>query len=60
MFSRDNNHYHPTPRSTQEAFGPYAEFRAERRQRWIDVASMAACPLGAIACAAAIGVMLGW
>lgn len=64
MFSRDNAHYHPTPRTTQQAFGPYAEYRAERRafnrQRLIDIASMAACTLGAFVCAALIGVMLAW
>lgn len=67
MFSRDNSHYHPTPRSIQQAFGPHAdsyissqERRDFNRQRLIDIASMAACTLGSIACAIAIGVMLGW
>lgn len=26
MFSRDNRHYRATPRSTQQAFGPYHRF----------------------------------
>lgn len=66
MFSRDPKHYRATPRTTQQAFGPYAEYIAERaerdfnRQRLIDIASMAACTLGSIACAIAIGVMMGW
>lgn len=64
MFSRDARHYRSTPRTTQQAFGPYAEFRADRRafnrQRLIDIATMAACTLGAFVCAALIGVMLAW
>ena len=26
MFSRDNRHYRPTPRTTQQAFGAYHNF----------------------------------
>lgn len=67
MFSRDNRHYRATPRSIQQAFGPHTDSfisdsdrREFNRRRWIDIASMAACTLGSIACAIAIGVMLGW
>jgi len=63
MFSKDSKHYRPTPRTTQQAFGPYAEYREDRQfrlQRWVDIATMAACTFGAIACAAAIGLMFGW
>lgn len=67
MFSRDNSHYHPTPRSIQQAFGPHAdsyispsERRDFNRQRLIDIACLAACTLGAFVIAGLIGVMLGW
>ena len=64
MFSRDIKHYRATPRSTSEAFGPYAEYqpdlRAERRERLIDLLCMAASLIGAATIAVAIGVMIGW
>ena len=33
MFSRDNKHYRPTPRTLQQAFGPHAEWNAPKDRR---------------------------
>lgn len=64
MFSRDIKHYRATPRTTSEAFGPYAEYqpdlRIERRERLIDLLGMAASLIGAATLAVAIGLLVGW
>lgn len=54
MFSKDITHYHPTPRTMQQAFGPYACFtpRAQRRTQYRIVCTA----LGVIA----IGAWYGW
>jgi hypothetical protein len=47
MFIRDMKHYRPTPRTIQQAFGPYANFKFQpftrRRERfWSIVGVMVA------------------
>lgn len=53
MFSRNNKHYRPVPRSVSEAFGPYHTFKELRRRTRMDVIRIA---LGVIA----LGVVYGF
>jgi hypothetical protein len=54
MFSRDNKHYRPTPRTIQQAFGPYARFHREAiRESRKDV-------LGAVIGILILGVIYGF
>lgn len=54
MFSKDIKHYHPTPRTMQQAFGPYHSFsvRAYRKSQ----AHVLCAALGVIA----LGAWYGW
>lgn len=57
MFSRDNRHYKPAPRTLNEAFGPYARFEEirfyRRHERLIAIAGVVV--LGVI-----YGLLFGW
>jgi len=55
MFSKDNRHYRPTPRSVQQAFGPYHRYDiavCRKHERL--------CLVAAIIVMALIGLLIGW
>jgi hypothetical protein len=56
MFSRDNKHYRPTPRTTQEAFGPYSRYQSKKQAR-NDILQVA---LGVLALGVTYGLLFGW
>jgi hypothetical protein len=56
MFSRDNKHYRATPRTTQQAFGPYHRFQmppAPKQHAW----DIVACAVGVILLGALYGYL---
>lgn len=58
MFSQDPKHYRPTPRTMNQAFGPYSKLtlvshRHIRRERWIAAA-------GVVACGVVYGLLMYW
>lgn len=55
MFSRDNKHYRPTPRSINEAFGPYHRFAPPA-----PVVSKLWTAAGVLLIGAAFGLLIGW
>lgn len=57
MFSKDLKHYRATPRTLNEAFGPYHSF-IEREQRVRKDILCAA--LGVIALGIVYGLLIGW
>jgi hypothetical protein len=57
MFSKDNRHYRSTPRTLNEAFGPYHSMNVEYRRVRKDILSVA---LGVIALGIVYGLLIGW
>lgn len=56
MFSRDNRHYRPTPRTIAEAFGAYHRCDiavCRKHERLIAV-------VGVIAAGVLLGLLIGW
>jgi hypothetical protein len=56
MFSRDNRHYRATPRTIQEAFGPYHRYDIEicrKHERLI-------ATVGALFVGIIFGLLFGW
>lgn len=55
MFSRDNKHNRPTPRTISQAFGPYHRYdiAACRKHERL-------CLVAAIVVMALIGLLIGW
>jgi hypothetical protein len=56
MFSRDAKHYRRTPRTTSEAFGPYAHYQS-RKQARNDIIQVA---LSVVALGVVYGLLFGW
>lgn len=60
MFSRDIKNYAPTPRKLSESkFGPNARLDIAK-PAWVDAGDLILALIGALAIAAAIGLMLAW
>jgi hypothetical protein len=55
MFSRDNKHYRPTPRTIQQAFGAYHRYDIEACRKHERL-----CLVAAIIVMALIGLLIGW
>lgn len=56
MFSRDSKHYRATPRSLQEAFGPYHRYNivvCRKHERLV-------AAIGVIFVGVLLGLLLGW
>ena len=57
MFSRDFKHYRPTPRTTQQAFGPYHNFYTtntpKKHERLVAI-------VGVIFVGVVLGLLFGW
>lgn len=56
MFSKDNRHYRPTPRSVSEAFGPYHCYDIDycrKHERLIAIA-------GVLIVGVILGLLFGW
>lgn len=59
MFSKDVNNYQPTPRTLQQAFGPYAKMcPRERRREAVSVALFVAAIVLATAAAFITAMLL--
>lgn len=58
MFSKDRKHYRPTPRTMNEAFGPYHVYRPYD-QRKAD-ANIICAAVGVIILGASYGLMFVW
>lgn len=59
----DMKNFGPAPRTQRDAFEKYlqADARREfRRERLIDMLGMAGSLIGALTCAVAIGLLIGW
>ncbi len=58
MFSQDPKHYRSTPRTTQQAFGPYsrAHFENRKRECW----SMLLTVVTIVVIGAYFGLLLAW
>ena len=57
MFSKDKTHYRATPRTLNEAFGPYHSFNVEYRRVRKDILCAA---LGVVALGVVYGLLIGW
>lgn len=57
MFSKDNRHYRATPRTLQDAFGPYHVFHEQHRRAKSNIVCAA---LGVIALGVIYGLLFGW
>ena len=57
MFSKDNRHYRPTPRTLNEAFGPYHNFQAIKTCRKHERLCVIA---GVIVLGMVYGLLMGW
>lgn len=55
MFSQDPKHYRATPRTTQQAFGPYHRFTPRRETEAGWAVALGVCLIGAM-----YGAMLFW
>ena len=56
MFSKDSKHYRSTPRTVQEAFGPYHRFDVDvcrKHERLVAIA-------GVIVAGVIFGLLFGW
>lgn len=56
MFSRDPKHYRPTPRTIQQAFGPYHKFEIEKCRKH----ERLVITVGVIALGVLFGLLFGW
>jgi hypothetical protein len=56
MFSKDNKHYRPTPRTTQEAFGPYHRYEVSICKKHERLCAIA----GVLIVGAIYGLLIGW
>ena len=57
MFSKDNKHYRPTPRTLNEAFGPYHRWQEIRTCRKHERLCVVA---GVIVLGVVYGLLMGW
>lgn len=56
MFSRDSKHYRATPRTLQQAFGPYSKYdvaHCRKHERLV-------AAVGVIFVGILLGLLLGW
>jgi hypothetical protein len=57
MFSKDRTHYRATPRTLNEAFGPYHSIDVQYRRVRKDVLGAA---FGVVALGIVYGLLIGW